>query len=105
MSWKCHWNRDHENQFLVLFVQLSIILDLAVMAAGMTEPSGGASTTSGYTATGGEGDETGMHVLSRNKKVVFLGSDTVCWVCSSGAGGPRTSAGFRVFSLIQILPR
>ena len=39
----------HENNFSVRFVELSIILDLAIMAVAMTEPS---SAMSRYTATG-----------------------------------------------------
>ena len=60
----------------MLFVQLSIILDLAIMTTGITEPSGAANAMSGCIAIGRGGEGTGMYVLSREKKkVVLLGLD------------------------------
>lgn len=42
----------HANHIPVLFAQLAIIPDLAIMAAGITETSDAANATSGCTATG-----------------------------------------------------
>ena len=76
----------------VPFVQLSIILDLAKVAARVTEPSYAANAMSGYTTIGmgsRGGDGTCMYVLSKKKSLCFwLCTD---WVCSSGGRGWTTN--------------
>ena len=83
----------------VPFVQLSIIPDLTTVAARITEPSDAANAMSGCTTIGVRGrggDGTCMYVLSREKK--GCASGVGYYIFRAGAGGPRISAGFRVFS-------
>ena len=91
--------RGPQELLSVPLVQLSIIPDLTTVAARITEPSDAANTMSGCTTIGvgvGEGME---HVCTycRGKKKGCASGVGYC-VLGAGAGGPRISAGFRVFS-------
>ena len=92
----------------VPFVQLSIILDLAKVAARITEPSDAANAMSSCTTIGvGEkGRGWNMYVRTVEGKTRLCFWLCTDWVCSSGGrGGHELVLGFRVFSLMQILPR